>query len=104
MVLERDHRSQQPHMGNVTAQELAPGATLTVFDAAGLWTHSLLGAEDATDFSCSEDCQRNESTTLDEQDGDAVYRGLAVTEPVPAPTERLWLKARNKQRRWPPRS
>ena len=66
---------------NVTAQELAPGATLTVFDAAGLWTHSLLGVEDATDFSCSEDCQRNESTTLDEQDGDAVYHGLAVTEP-----------------------
>ena len=66
---------------NVTAQELAPGATLTVFDAAGLWTHSLLGAEDATDFSCSEDCQLNESTTLDEQDGDAVYHGLAVTEP-----------------------
>ena len=66
---------------NVTAQELAPGATLTVFDAAGLWTHSLLGAEDATDFSCSKDCQLNESTTLDEQDGDAVYHGLAVTEP-----------------------
>ena len=52
VVLERDHRSQQPHWVNVTAQELAPGATLTVFDAAGLWTHSLLGAEDATDFSC----------------------------------------------------
>ena len=66
---------------NVTAQELAPGATLTVFDAAGLWTHSLLGVEDATDFSCTEDCQRNQSTTLDEQDGDAVYHGLAVTEP-----------------------
>ena len=32
-------------------------------------------------FLLPEDCQRNESTTLDEQDGDAVYRGLAVRNP-----------------------
>ena len=66
---------------NVTAQELAPGATLTVFDAAGLWTHSLLGVEEARDFSCDEDCQFNDTTTLDESEGLAAYRGLAVTEP-----------------------
>ncbi|MGB1846189.1 MAG: hypothetical protein ACPHQR_07245 [Candidatus Poseidoniaceae archaeon] len=66
---------------NVTAQELAPGATLTVFDAAGLWTHSLLGVEEARDFSCAEDCQFNDTTTLDESEGLAAYRGLAVTEP-----------------------
>ncbi len=66
---------------NVTAQELAPGATLTVFDAAGLWTHSLLGVEEARDFSCAEDCQLNDTTTLDESEGLAAYRGLAVTEP-----------------------
>ena len=66
---------------NVTAQELAPGATLTVFDAAGLWTHSLLGDEDAKDFSCAEDCQFNETTTLEESEGIADYHGLAVTEP-----------------------
>jgi len=66
---------------NVTAQELAPGATLTVFDAAGLWTHSLLGDDDAKDFSCAEDCQFNETTTLEESEGIADYHGLAVTEP-----------------------
>ena len=66
---------------NVTAQELAPGATLTVFDAAGLWTHSLLGVEDAKDFSCAEDCRLNETTTLEEYEGVADYHGLAVTEP-----------------------
>lgn len=66
---------------NVSAEDLAPGASLTVFDAAGLWTHSLLGVEDARDFSCAEDCRLNESTTLAETDGVAVYHGLAVTEP-----------------------
>lgn len=66
---------------NVTAEDLANGATLTVFDAAGLWTHSLLGAEDARDFSCAEDCRLNESTVLDEDGGIAAYHGLAVTEP-----------------------
>ena len=66
---------------NVTAQELAPGATLTVFDAAGLWTHSQLGVEDAKDFSCAEDCRLNETTTLEEYEGVADYHGLAVTEP-----------------------
>ncbi|MAI09636.1 MAG: hypothetical protein CMA08_03510 [Euryarchaeota archaeon] len=66
---------------NVSAEDLAPGATLTVFDAAGLWTHSLLGIEDARDFSCADDCRLNETTTLEETDGVAVYKGLAVTEP-----------------------
>ena len=66
---------------NVTAEDLADGATLTVFDAAGLWTHSLLGTEDARDFSCSEDCRLNQTTVLDEEGGLAMYYGLAVTEP-----------------------
>ena len=66
---------------NVTAQDLAPGATLTVLDAAGLWTHSLLGVEDARDFSCAEDCQLNSTTTLDEVEGFASFYGLAVTDP-----------------------
>lgn len=66
---------------NVTAEDLANGATLTVFDAAGLWTHSLLGTEDAQDFSCAEDCRLNQTTVLDEKDGLAFYHGLAVTEP-----------------------
>ena len=66
----------------VSASDLADGAMLTVVDAAGLYTHPLLGSEDATGFSCVEDCRLQSTTDIEADEGDAHFLALAVTDPA----------------------
>ena len=66
----------------VTASALADGAVLRVQDAAGLYTHPLLGDAEADGFSCVVDCRLEVMTERAESGGTATFLALATNDPA----------------------
>jgi len=68
---------------NLTAVELSDNAEVRLINSAGLFSHPLLGAEDADGFSCSEDCYLNSTHTVFAEDGGEVtINALTSTDPA----------------------
>jgi hypothetical protein len=67
---------------NLTAVELSPGATISISNAAGIYSHPDLGNPDAEDFSCSESCVNSVEHLVNSSDGYASITSL--TDPDPA--------------------
>ncbi len=68
---------------NLSAFELSNGAEVRLINGAGLYSHPLLGAENADGFSCRESCQKNNSHSLIAEDGgDITIYSLTSTDPA----------------------
>ena len=66
----------------VSAYDLVEHALLRVQDAAGLFTHPMLGDAEASGFSCMVDCTLEVETELQAYDGTASFLGLATKDPA----------------------
>jgi len=68
---------------NLTATEVSNGAEVRLINGAGLFSHPLLGSEDADGFSCRESCQKNTSHSyIAEDGGDVRINALTSTDPA----------------------
>ena len=68
---------------NLTATEVSNGAEVRLINGAGLFSHPLLGSEDADGFSCRESCQKNTSHSyIAEDGGDVRINALTSTNPA----------------------
>jgi hypothetical protein len=67
---------------NVTASSLSEGATLSVSNAAGIYSHPDLGDVTAEEFSCMVSCVQKNLHTVVSEDGNAEI--ISLTDPNPA--------------------
>ena len=68
---------------NLTATEVSNGAEVRLINGAGLFSHPLLGSEDADGFSCRESCQKNPPHSyIAEDGGDVRINALTSTDPA----------------------
>ena len=67
---------------NVSASSLSDGSTMTISNAAGIYSHPDLGDATAEEFSCTDSCrQRNEHST---EANDGYAEIISLTDPDPA--------------------
>jgi|TARA_B100001758_G_scaffold245767_1_gene259436 hypothetical protein len=68
---------------NLTAVELSNGAEVRLINSAGLFSHPLLGSQDADGFSCSDSCDYNSThTVVAEEGGEITIKALTSTDPA----------------------
>ena len=67
---------------NVSGEMLSIGSTVSISNAAGLYSHPDLGNPDAEEFSCSESCKQLEEHTVNITSD--VTGIIALTDPDPA--------------------
>jgi hypothetical protein len=67
---------------NLTAVELSTGATISISNGEGIYSHPDLGNTEAEEFSCSDSCVKSDEHTVNSSDGYASITSL--TDPDPA--------------------
>ena len=67
---------------NLTGTGLSTDSTISISNAAGIYSHPDLGNLDAEDFSCSESCSKSVEHTANSSDGYASI--ISLTDPDPA--------------------
>lgn len=75
---------------NMSIDDLASGAVITLSNTAKLYSHQFLGIEDAkvtvngdkVDFRCSEHCQFSDTIEIESEDSSIELRALTSTDPA----------------------
>ena len=67
---------------NLTGNDLSPSATISISNAAGIYSHPDLGNDDAEEFSCSDSCKNKNEHTVNSSGGYAEI--ISLTDPDPA--------------------
>ena len=67
---------------NLTGNELSASATISISNAAGIYSHPDLGNEDAEEFSCSDSCKNETEHVVNSSGGFAEI--ISLTDPDPA--------------------
>ena len=67
---------------NLSGEMLSIGSTISISNAAGIYSHPDLGNPDADDFSCSESCSKKEEHTVNITEEKSGI--IALTNPDPA--------------------
>ena len=67
---------------NLSGEMLSVGSTISISNAAGIYSHPDLGNPDADDFSCSESCSKREEHTVNITGDKSGI--IALTDPNPA--------------------
>ena len=67
---------------NLSGEMLSIGSTISISNAAGLYSHPDLGNPDAEDFSCSESCKNDEDHTINITSETTEI--ISLTDPDPA--------------------
>tara|TARA_B100000700_G_C15033912_1_gene851875 strand:- start:98 stop:898 length:801 start_codon:yes stop_codon:yes gene_type:complete len=67
---------------NLSGEMLSLGSTISISNAAGIYSHPDLGNPDADDFSCSESCSKREEHTVNITGDKSGI--IALTDPNPA--------------------
>lgn len=67
---------------NLSGEMLSIGSTISISNAAGLYSHPDLGNPDADDFSCSESCKKKEDHTMNITSKSTQI--ISLTDPNPA--------------------